>query len=229
METNAGAIPVFYLTWGYKNRMQGGMDVKMQLGLDQGYGKAAEAGGALIAPVGPAWQAALAKNPQLPLYDSDGIHPSPEGSYFAACVFYAVLAQRSPVGLPNVIAVRQPNNLQAILANVPVQRAGFYQQIAWETVQAYSLEKAEAEAAKRDGVLPSVNDVQTKLKKTMTLAEVEKALGAKADQKNPVDKVVIFKLQKNTDLWLTFSKDGSTITKCWTQSENGGGQNITLP
>jgi hypothetical protein len=229
MATKAGAIPVFYLTWGYRYGKQGGMDTKMQLKLDQGYGRMAEAGGALIAPVGPAWQAALAKNPQLPLYDSDGIHPLPEGSYLAACVFYAMLAQRSPVGLPNLIAVRQPNNQQSILANVPAPRALFYQQIAWETVQAYSLEKAEAEAAKRDATLPGVKDVETKLKKTMTLGDVEKALGAKPDQKNPVDKVVIFKLQNDSQLWLTFSKDGSTITKCWISSENGGSRVITLP
>jgi hypothetical protein len=228
MATKAGAMPVFYLTWGYKAGKQGGMDTKMQLGLDRGYGQAA-AGGALIVPVGPAWQAALARNPKLPLYVEDGIHPSPEGSYLAACVFYAVLAQRSPVGLPNLIAVRQPNNQQAVLANVPAERARFYQQIAADTVKTYSLEKAEAEAAKRDATLPSVNDVRTKLKKTMTLGEVEKALGAKADQKNPVDKVVIFNLQNDTQLWLTFSKDGSTITKCWTASENGKGEEIQLP
>ncbi len=40
-----------------------------------------------------------ATSPQLNLYFSDGSHPSPIGSYVAACVFYATLYGKSPVGL----------------------------------------------------------------------------------------------------------------------------------
>ena len=45
---------------------------------------------AYCAPVGEAWRRVHAECPSLQLYNSDGSHPSPAGSYLAACVFYAI-------------------------------------------------------------------------------------------------------------------------------------------
>ena len=56
--------------------------------------------GAGIAPVGVAWELALAADKQLDLHDKDGRHPNPAGSYLAACVFYATIYGKSPEGLP---------------------------------------------------------------------------------------------------------------------------------
>jgi hypothetical protein len=52
-----------------------------------------------VVPAGAVWQAALAGHPTLPLYDKDGSHPSPLGSYLAACVFTATLFGEKSVGL----------------------------------------------------------------------------------------------------------------------------------
>jgi hypothetical protein len=53
-----------------------------------------------LVPVGPAWMQALAAHPNLRLYQDDDHHARPEGTYLAACVFYAALLRQSPEGLP---------------------------------------------------------------------------------------------------------------------------------
>jgi hypothetical protein len=222
-----GATPVYYLTWGYRLHNQPGMDQEMQLNLDRAYGRAAQATHGLIAPVGPAWQAALAKNPQLPLYGEDGIHPAPEGSYLAACVFYAVLARRTPIGLPGTISV-MVNGQPQRLVNVADTRARFYQQLAWDTVQTFSIAKLEAAAAQRNATLPTVDDVRRKLRKTMPLAEVTRVLGAAPDQRNDVNHVYIFKLRDDTLLWITYGKDG-VMSDCQLQPKQGQMQRLDLP
>ena len=88
------ARTLFYLTWARKGQPQ------MQEGLNQAYLSIAKELHANIAPVGTAWQRAMKENPALELYMQDGSHPSPEGTYLAACVFYATLLDKSPLGLP---------------------------------------------------------------------------------------------------------------------------------
>lgn len=98
----AGAKPVFFMTWGYRKGMPGeglGDYAEMQAKLADGYRAVARDVGAEVAPVGLAWQAALNRNPALDLWDRDGSHPTPAGTYLAACVFYAVIFGQSPVGI----------------------------------------------------------------------------------------------------------------------------------
>lgn len=57
--------------------------------------------GALIIPVGLAYQEAYRQRPGIKLQmDYDGSHPTVAGQYLAACVVYATLYGRSPVGNP---------------------------------------------------------------------------------------------------------------------------------
>jgi Domain of unknown function (DUF4886) len=57
--------------------------------------------GALVIPVGLAFQEAYNERPGLKLQQSyDGSHPTLLGTYLAACVVYASLYDRSPVGNP---------------------------------------------------------------------------------------------------------------------------------
>nr|WP_290223520.1 DUF4886 domain-containing protein [Trichocoleus desertorum] len=98
----AGARTLLFLTWG---RRDGFAEVghpdfaTMQAQLQAGYLAIAQERNLLVAPVGMAWQTALAQRPDLQLWESDGSHPSLAGSYLAACVFYAVLYGKSPEGL----------------------------------------------------------------------------------------------------------------------------------
>jgi hypothetical protein len=56
--------------------------------------------GLMVIPVGLAFEQAYQKRPELRLHHRDGTHPSPAGTYLAACVLYGSLFGRSPVGNP---------------------------------------------------------------------------------------------------------------------------------
>jgi hypothetical protein len=84
-----------FLTWGYRDG-DGDDDsyAAMRSRLNRSYYKVASSIHAYIAPVGLAWQAALARRPGVDLWSDDGLHPSSAGSYLAACVFYELFTHR---------------------------------------------------------------------------------------------------------------------------------------
>ncbi len=90
----AGAAPVFYLTWP---RQAAPGD---QAALNHAYLRAGAENGARVAPAGIAWAEVLKGHPEIGLYGDDGSHPSPAGSYLAACAIYAAIFDREPRGLP---------------------------------------------------------------------------------------------------------------------------------
>jgi lysophospholipase L1-like esterase len=64
------------------------------------YAAAAAASEAILLPAGDAWRRALAGNPSLPLYGSDGLHPSELGTSLAALVVHAGLTETAVESLP---------------------------------------------------------------------------------------------------------------------------------
>jgi hypothetical protein len=90
----SGASTALYVTWARQNAPA------TQDAITGAYAAIAAEIGAALVPVGPAWQAFTRAHATPNLYDRDLSHPSPAGSYLAACVFYAVLFGRTPVGLP---------------------------------------------------------------------------------------------------------------------------------
>jgi hypothetical protein len=86
--------------------------------------------GATVAPVGVAWKKALVADPKLVLHQADKSHPNPRGSYLAACVFYATLLDKSPLGLPGEL-----RRGWKTLVQIPPEEAKRLQEIAWQTVQ----------------------------------------------------------------------------------------------
>jgi hypothetical protein len=87
-----GARTALYLTWARQNA-PGTQDAITRAVEDI----AAEID-ARVVPVGPAWQMAASEIPDVPLYVADGSHPSPAGSFLAACVFYVSLYDEHPAG-----------------------------------------------------------------------------------------------------------------------------------
>jgi len=85
--------------------------------------------GATVIPAGPAWLEALAEQPDLPLYDADGSHPAPAGSYLAACAAYAALLERSPRGA----AARVERPVGRPLVDLEPEVALLLQGVAWST------------------------------------------------------------------------------------------------
>jgi len=132
-----GAQTVFYLTWARQNAPE------TQAQLSAAYQAIANELKAKLAPVGLAWAAALEQNPGLALHREDKSHPTPAGTYLAACVFYATLYEQSPAGLTGVVMGQSPELLDGRieseemveLARLNAAEAKFLQQVAWDTVK----------------------------------------------------------------------------------------------
>jgi hypothetical protein len=69
----------------------------MQRRINASYAEMAKDNRGLLVPVGSVWEKARAEKPAIELY-ADETHPSLPGTYLAACVFYAVIFEHSPVG-----------------------------------------------------------------------------------------------------------------------------------
>lgn len=93
---------LFFMTWGRENGDPQWQPIStydgMQERLRNGYMRMADSVQGSVAPVGVAWKRIRDNFPGIPLYVSDGSHPSLEGSYLAACTFYASIFRKSPVG-----------------------------------------------------------------------------------------------------------------------------------
>jgi hypothetical protein len=88
-----GSKTVLYMTWARQHLP------KSQQVITKSYTALGRELGAIVAPVGLAWQHFLSKHDTPPLYDRDQSHPTLAGSYLAACVFLASMFEQNPVGL----------------------------------------------------------------------------------------------------------------------------------
>lgn len=86
--------------------------------------------GAVLVPIGAAWQQALRERPELVLHNPDGGHPGMHGAYLNACVYYAVLTGRSPEGYRAPAVLGQE-------VKIDHDTALFLERVAWETVKKY--------------------------------------------------------------------------------------------
>ena len=116
-----GAQTVLYMTWPLEDSLNN-------------YGAIAEAYTALakelnatLAPVGVAWHAVAHEHdkPTFQLYRTDHKHPTPSGTYLAACVFYRVLFGAPSAGLPNHIELNGK-----VVVDLPRDEAAALQRIA---------------------------------------------------------------------------------------------------
>ena len=86
------ARTVLYLTWSRRQAPQ------TQDEITRAVENVAAEVGARVVPVGPVWHAAMRQEQDLVLYADDGSHPTPAGSYLAACVFLVSLFDQRPLG-----------------------------------------------------------------------------------------------------------------------------------
>ncbi len=89
----SGAKTALYLTWARQNAPE------TQEAITNAFTTIGAELGAMVIPVGIAWQQFLQQYKQPVLHDKDLSHPTFAGSYLAACVFFAVLLGENPVGL----------------------------------------------------------------------------------------------------------------------------------
>ena len=157
----AGATTMLMLTWARKQTPE------KQARLNASYFSIAQEVGAVVAPVGIAWNEAHQGKADLDLYTADGSHPAPAGSYLAACVLYATLFDRSPEDLPGKLngrALVTPSaevtfeDTPTTLVSLSDTDAAYLQRIAYETVQGMdSLEETYSSVPEEAG-LPALPD-----------------------------------------------------------------------
>lgn len=126
-----GAEPILWMTWPYAGRPE------MTDQLRDAYLNVAEEAGVRMIPVGLAFDRVNKQHPEINLYSKDILsfnergeakyksavkHPSLAGTYLSACVFYAFLYHRSPLGSP-------------YSAGMDELTAETLQRVAWELYQ----------------------------------------------------------------------------------------------
>lgn len=99
---------VFYMTWGRKYGDASNCAVYppvctfegMGARLRQSYLEMGDMFECPVAPVGMAWKRSRGLDSTINLWQADYSHPSVEGTYLTACVFYATIFKKHSTGLP---------------------------------------------------------------------------------------------------------------------------------
>ncbi len=125
-----GAKPMLYMSWARA------FNPLMQEQITAGYQALAKEIDAPIVPVGAAWEMARTLRPDLQLFDPDGSHPSPIGTYLAACTFFRALTGESPQGLPERLVTEDKDGEKLYLNFVAPNDAIFLQQVVDKVFQA---------------------------------------------------------------------------------------------
>lgn len=133
-----GVKTVFYMTWADKSRPC------TQKIIADAYSRIAVELGAVLAPVGLAWEKAQALDVKLNLHHIDNRHANPNGAYLTACVFYTIFCNASPEGLPATLQIEGKIRL-----DLPEDRAGYLQKIAYETVKNLEVGRRDSEGGMR--------------------------------------------------------------------------------
>lgn len=119
-----GAKSALYMVWPTSDRQQ---DFDRS---SESYRLAAQAVDGLLFRVGDAWREAWKRDSSLQLYAPDGLHPSLHGSYLAALVMYSALYERSPIGLPATLRLRNGTTV-----SIPAQVAATLQDAAAAVIE----------------------------------------------------------------------------------------------
>jgi hypothetical protein len=93
----AGSRPLFYETFANNSKPAN------QPLIHESYFALAKKLNTKAIPVGDAFYFVQQSDPKIQLWNADKLHPTPEGTYLAACIFYSFLTNRSPIGLPETI------------------------------------------------------------------------------------------------------------------------------
>ena len=83
-----------------------------------------------VAPCGIAFERAKQAIPGWNPYSDTGGHPTPAGTYLAACTFFAVIYDRDPTGLPSNLTTKKGTTI-----TVPPAEAATLQKCAFEAVK----------------------------------------------------------------------------------------------
>jgi predicted RNase H-like HicB family nuclease len=135
---NSCSEVMFMMTWGYKNGDASNCNFYpdmctyqgMQSRLRESYLEMGLNNNANVAPVGAAWKMARDSFPGMDLYSPDESHPNMNGSYLEACVLYASIYHKTPIGnsFTAGLSVTDATKLQVIAAEVTLDSLEQWQQ-----------------------------------------------------------------------------------------------------
>jgi Domain of unknown function (DUF4886) len=98
-----GAKIFLFETWSradgesaYNEEWSGRTPDAMQDQISRVYNEVAKDSPAIVIPIGKTWQKFMKEYPNIELHSTDGSHPTPHGSYLAACVIYTYLFNDNP-------------------------------------------------------------------------------------------------------------------------------------
>jgi hypothetical protein len=88
-----------------------------------------------VATTGPAFMEARLDRPDLKIVKSKtDAHPGNEGAYLNACSLYAIITDKSPVGLPSTLQFTNRDGDKKELS-VTSEDAKYLQELAWKIYQ----------------------------------------------------------------------------------------------
>ncbi len=131
----SGAKPCFYMTWAREKVPQ------YQDEITNVYSKIAKENGAMLVPVGKAWQLAMKLRPTINLYDADGSHPSSLGVILSAYVFVGALTGEVPASIPGWYGINDINGESVQLMSIDNMDAVFFRKVAEQTLRESGLLK----------------------------------------------------------------------------------------
>ncbi len=130
-----GSQIMLYETWARQSKPM------MQAAISQGYQLAADIASATVVPVGTAWALSLKSNPSFGLHSADQTHPSTQGSYLTACMFFGTLTGLSPVGLPARLSRKGDKGEQIYFMILTEEEAHYCQTLADKVLREVGLIK----------------------------------------------------------------------------------------
>ena len=211
-----GAKPVLFMTWAHAEQTEGKVRLQTSMHEDTArtYCKAGIASKAKVAPAGEAWRRWYAKHPNAPLHTDDMSHPTPEGTYLAACVIYSTITGKSATAIP----VRMKNSP----VRIPATKARELQKIAAATLKNFTPAKFLSSIEERDGKRPSAEEARNLLTRNTTLTQLTEQLGKPyMKQKNGSQLTCQFRLQGGAELAAYCTPAGKVLNVSITAPNTG--------
>jgi hypothetical protein len=199
--------PILFLTWAHAVQADGKM--KLQTGMQDDtsmtYCKAAVANKARVAPAGEAWRRWYIKHPGDPLHQKDMSHPTPEGTYLAACVIYSTITGKKATALP----VRLKN----APVRIPPARARELQKTAAATLKNFTPAGYLKKQEEKNDKLLTAEEARALLTRNMTNTELTAALGNPTlVQKNGPQITCQYRLRNNVEFVAYCNKRGKVLS-----------------
>ena len=126
-----GSKPILYMTWARV------FDPTMIDVIAPAYEAIAAKRDVAIVPAGKIWAMAIQRRPDIILYDPDGSHPSPLGTYLTACAFYSTITGKPSKGLPARLISKDAEGEHLFLMVVSPEDAQYCQSIVDHILSTY--------------------------------------------------------------------------------------------